>query len=279
MRQQKIILIIALCTGIILSAFSGSALAITGNSQTDSTPYVCIVVLFSDEARTQPISYGTGVLISPTLVVTAGHCVVGGAAVSVCFDQHPTVTVTQTGMTYSTNQPIYTGVAQVYPPYVASLIAGAKPSEALKSSDVAIIQLDEPVKEVTAYPTLPTVGLADTLKAGTSLQVIGYGVQEQTQPKNTWIGSFQRSSATVNLLSANFQGSDKYLKCSANAAQGKGGIAYGDSGGPTIYSINGQSILLAVNAYVNNGNCAGVTYHTRIDNPMVLSWISGYLLD
>jgi secreted trypsin-like serine protease len=279
MKQQKIITIIALCAGIILSTFSGSALAITGNSQTDSTPYTCIVVLFSDAARTQPISYGTGILISPTIVVTAGHCVIGGAAVSVCFDQHPTVTITQTGMTYSTSEPIYDGIAQVYPPYVASIIAGAKPSQALQASDVAIIQLDEPVKEVAVYPNLPTAGLADTLKAGTSLQVIGYGVQEQIQPKNTWVGSFSRNNAAVNLLSGSFQGSDKYIKCSANQAQGKGGIAYGDSGGPTIYTGNGQSILLAVNAYVNNGNCAGVTYHTRIDNPMVLSWISGYLID
>jgi hypothetical protein len=182
-------------------------------------------------------------------------------------------------MTYSTNQPIYNGIAQVYPPYVASIIAGAKPSEALQASDVAIIQLDTPVTEVTAYPNLPEAGLANTLKTGTTLQVIGYGVQEQIQPKNTWVGSFQRSNALVNLLSGNFQGSDKYLKCSANAAQGKGGIAYGDSGGPTTYTCNGESILLAINAYVNNGNCAGVTYHTRIDNPMVLSWISGYLID
>jgi hypothetical protein len=277
MKQQKSITIIALCTAIVLSAFTGSALAITGNSQADSTPYVCIVVLFSDAARTQPISYGTGVLISPTIVVTAGHCVIGGAAVSVCFDQHPTVTVTQTGMTYSTNQPIYNGVAQVYPQYVASILAGAKPSQALQASDIAIIQLDTPVKEVTTYPNMPTAGLADTLKTGTTMQVSGYGVQEQIQPKNTWVGSFQRSSATVNMLSGSFQGSDKYLKCSANAAQGKGGIAYGDSGGPTIYTTGSQSILLAVNALVSNGNCAGVTYHTRIDNPMVLSWISGYL--
>jgi hypothetical protein len=162
---------------------------------------------------------------------------------------------------------------------VASIIAGAKPSQALQASDVAIIQLDTPVTEVTAYPNLPEAGLANTLKTGTTLQVLGYGVQEQIQPKNTWVGSFSRNGAAVNLLSGNFQGSDKYLKCSANAAQGKGGIAYGDSGGPTIYTCNGESILLAINAYVNNGNCAGVTYHTRIDNPRVLSWISGYLID
>jgi hypothetical protein len=111
--------------------------------------------------------------------------------------------------------------------------------------------------------------------------VSGYGVQNQIKPKSSsidiWVASFSRNSATVQLLSNSFQGSDKYLKCTANAAQGKGGIAYGDSGGPVLYNDNGQSVVLAVNAYVNNVNCAGVTYHTRIDNPQVLNWINGYL--
>lgn len=57
---------------------------------------------------------------------------------------------------------------------------------------------------------------------------------------------------------------------------GKGGVAYGDSGGPVLYN-NGQTTVLAVNANVNNVNCAGVTFHTRIDNTDVLDWIKGYI--
>jgi hypothetical protein len=282
MGKLSATVLIALCITMAISMFSGSSYAITGNSQPDNTPYVCIVILFSDAARTQPISISTGVLISPNVVLTAGHSVMGVAA-SVCFDKGPlTYTIDETGkIIYNTNQPIYNGEIKPYPAYTASVLAGAKPSDALKTSDVGLILLPSTVEEVTTFPSLPTSGLADSLAVKTQLQIIGYGVQYQTTPKghgvNTWVGTIMRNSATVTLLSTNFQGSDNYLKCSANSAQGKGGIAYGDSGGPTLYNYNGESIVLAVNALVNNGNCAGVTYHTRIDNPDVLAWITGYL--
>jgi hypothetical protein len=283
MKLLKTPILILLCASIALATFCATGYAITGNSQPNSTPYVGIVVLFSDAARTQPISYSTGILISPTVVLTAGHSVMGGVAASVCFDQGPiTYSMDETGkLSYNTNQPIYNGVPIPNPEFAAIVTAGAKPNQVLKTSDVGLIILDTPVQEVTTFPILPTEGLADTLKVKTDLQVIGYGVQSQITPRghnvNTWIGSMSRNSATVQLLSTNFQGSSNYLKCTANAAQGKGGIAYGDSGGPVMYNDNGQSVVLAVNAYVNNANCAGVTFHTRIDNPQVLNWINGYL--
>jgi hypothetical protein len=96
---------------------------------------------------------------------------------------------------------------------------------------------------------------------------------------NSWTGTLSRNTAQVELLSTHFAGSDKYLRLTANAAQNKGGIAFGDSGGPVIYKgSNGQDTVLAVNAYVSNANCGGVTYHTRIDSAEILGWINnGYL--
>ena len=280
MKTSKTATLITLLAIIALSAFCSTTYAITGNNQPDSTPYVCVVVLFSDPAMTHPISISSGVLISPTVVLTAGHSVIGGVAAGVCFEQGPiTYSIDETGkIHYNINQPIYSGAPIPYPAYLASILAGAKDSKLLQTSDVGIITLNTPVQEVQSYPALPTPGLADTLPGKTSLQVIGYGVQNPSKGNNLppLAGSISRNSATVNLLSTNFQGSDNYLKCSANAAQGKGGVAYGDSGGPVIYN-NGQSTVLAVNAYVNNGNCAGVTFHTRIDNPAVLDWIKGYI--
>jgi hypothetical protein len=283
MKTAKTLTLIATCAAIALTSLFGTSTAITGNYAPDQTPYVCVVVLFSDAARTNVLSYGSGVLISPTVVLTAGHCVAGGAAASVCFDQGPiTYAVDENGkIQYNTDQPIYDGTPVAYTPYIASLLAGIKPSQALQTSDVGLISLDKPVQEVTTYPSLPAAGLADNLAVKTDLQVIGYGVQEQITPRghgvNSWVGTISRNSATVQLLSNNFQGSSNYLKCTANAAQGKGGAAFGDSGGPVLYSNNGQNVVLAVNAYVNNGNCEGVTYHTRIDNPAVLNWINGYM--
>jgi hypothetical protein len=283
MKPIKTSILILLCASIALSTFCSTGYAITGNSQPDSTPYVGVVVLFSDAARTQPLSYSTGILISPTVVLTTGHSLFGGVAASICFDQGPIAySIDENGkFSYTTNQPIYNGVPIPYPEYAASILAGAKPSQVLQTSDVGLIILDTPVTEITIFPSLPTAGLADILPAKTALQAIGYGVQFQITPRghgvNTWVGSLSRNSATIELLSTSFQGSSNYLKCTANAAQDKGGIAYGDSGGPVLYGNNVQNVVLAVNAYVSSANCAGVTYHTRIDNPQVLNWINGYL--
>jgi hypothetical protein len=59
-----------------------------------------------------------------------------------------------------------------------------------------------------------------------------------------------------------------------SAGQG-GGTCFGDSGGPILN--DGTDTVLAVNSYVTNGNCAGVTYSQRIDIPEVLAWIESFL--
>ena len=98
-------------------------------------------------------------------------------------------------------------------------------------------------------------------------------------PENSWIGTVSRNSAQVELLNGNFKGSDCYLKLTANNGQDKGGIAFGDSGGPVIYKADskGQETVIAVNSFVSSINCGGVTYHARLDTPQVLAWINGYL--
>ena len=281
MKLVKTVMLATISVVFLLYMFSGAAYGVTGNFQADSTSYVGVVVLFSDAARQVPIGYCTGFLISPTVMITAGHSCVGVAAVSVCFDQGPiSYTVEDGKIIYSTTEPIYNGVPTAYPEYIQGLIAG---NSALESSDVGIIVLDEPVTSVTTYAALPETGIVDELTVKTSLKVIGYGVQIQTNPKNnnpenSGVGYVARNSAQVNLLSGNFAGSDRYIKCSANSAQNNGGVAFGDSGGPVIYTTNaGQETVIAINAYVSNANCAGVTYHTRIDNQLILAWISGFL--
>ena len=66
-----------------------------------------------------------------------------------------------------------------------------------------------------------------------------------------------------------------FLKLTANPAQGKGGTCFGDSGGPDL--LGDTNIILGVNSFVTNGNCAGVTFSERIDIPEILEWIESFL--
>jgi secreted trypsin-like serine protease len=65
------------------------------------------------------------------------------------------------------------------------------------------------------------------------------------------------------------------VRVTANPGQGKGGTCFGDSGGPVL-TDEGRTVL-AVNSYVTNNNCTGVTYSQRIDILEVLAWIDSFL--
>jgi hypothetical protein len=280
LKTTKAIMIAFLPIIASLALFTNTAYGITGNFHSDSTPYIGVVVLFSDTARQVPVGYCSGFLISPTVMVTAGHSLVNVKTVSVCFDQGPISYAIKDGtIIYYGTATVHNGVPVQYPGYVPSM-SGTKE---FATSDIGLIILDTPVSDVTVFPTLPKVGFVDTLSVKTDLQVVGYGTQYQETPRNngvmnSWTGTLSRNTAQAELLSTHFEGSDKYLKLSANAAQNKGGVSFGDSGGPVIYANSkGEDVVLAVNAYVTNSNCAGVTYHTRIDSTSILSWINDAL--
>lgn len=283
MRAIRTGIIAILSSFIVLLLLSNMAYGITGTFKPDSTPYVGVVVLFKDAARTQPIGYCTGVLLSPTIVLTAGHSCICAAA-SVCFDKGPIPYSIENGeIHYSTNEPIYTGTPVPYPEYALSVLSGGlKGNKIFSVSDVGLILLDKPVEGITEFAVLPAAGFVDSLSIGTDLRVAGYGVQYQILPKNngplnSWIGTLSCNSASVRLLSKCFDSSSKYLKCSANPSQDKGGIAFGDSGGPVLYNAGSGEIVIGINSYVNNANCAGVTYHCRVDVPAVRNWIISFL--
>jgi hypothetical protein len=283
MKRLGKIIVITIVTLITLSALSGTAYAITGNYNSDSTGYVGIIVFFADSARQQPIGYCSGVLISPTVMLTAGHATIHSKAATVSFDQSLISYSIQNGqITYTGNSPIYEGVPVTYPEYVDTLANHANLGNKIFSvTDLGIVLLSSPIEDQN-FASLPTAGLAETLPVKTDLQVIGYGMQDQITPKNdgpanSWIGTLSRNSANVQLLSNNFQGNEKYIRCTANSAQNKGAISFGDSGGPMLYSMNSQSIVLALNAYVNSANCNGVSYGTRVDTTQVLEWVNEFL--
>ena len=144
--------------------------------------------------------------------------------------------------------------------------------------DVGVVVLSEPVPTsvVASYAQLPAVGMVDALEQKASLDLVGYGVQIRTVGGGppVWTGPRIRNYAPAEFVGGNYQLKPEFLRISANAAQEKGGTCFGDSGGPVL--LAGTNIVLGVNSYVNNTNCTGVTFSSRVDLAETLAWIAGY---
>ncbi|MDD3826340.1 MAG: trypsin-like serine protease [Anaerolineae bacterium] len=276
-------LVWTLATLVLLLGTAGIAAAITnGQPDGDNHPYVGLLVFDSvfPDGSIGPAWRCSGALIAPDVVLTAGHCTDGAVAARAWFDED-----VQSNTEYPFGGATsYEGVAFTNPGFCIGCGNGL-PGFALR--DVGIVVLSEPVPAgvVGEYAELPAAGLVDTLPNKTTVDVVGYGVQEQAQipgnqlpqppPRFRWTGLRVRLYAPSELVSGNFVHSDEFVRLSMNPGGGTGGTCFGDSGGPDL--LGGTDTVLAVNSYVTNVNCAGVGYSSRVDIPDVLAWIEGFL--
>lgn len=250
---------------ITAMALSSTAYAITnGEPDGDAHPYVGMVVTWDGVS---PYVYlGTGSLIAPNVVLTAGHMTDDPSIAFVWFGD-PLVAWPPPNVVESW----YT-----HPDYEIGLAPQLKN---WITHDVGILILEEPVY-MDAYGLLPTEGLVDELEMMAPVDQVGYGVQEMFHvaggpPDWDWVEFGARYYAPVQLIGSNHEFSDDFIKLTANPAQGKGGTAFGDSGGPNL--LGGTDTILAVTSWGTNYQCAGVSYAQRVDTADILEWIEGFL--
>jgi hypothetical protein len=114
----------------------------------------------------------------------------------------------------------------------------------------------------------------DTLPMMTEVDIVGYGVQGFIRGggRPGQLALLTRYFAPSQLIQSNDVFSSQFIKLTANPSKGTGGICFGDSGGPDI--LGGTNIIVAINSFVTNSNCSGVTYSQRIDLPEVLEFIN-----
>ena len=246
--MRRSVLLLTLMALTILAA-SGVAGAII-NGQPDGSRHPYVGMVYNDGALC------SGTLISPTAFLTAGHCTSslrqGGSQVYVTFESQADFDP----------QRAYRGTPLTHPSYPAV--------------DVGVVVLERPVTNV-GYGRLPAAGLVNTLEVGQPLTAVGYG----------WRGSFRfpagfplrpeasriRYVGTLEFLGI-YQG--KYIQVSGGGLRSnEAGACYGDSGGPLFPSPD-QTTVVGV---VSRGSpvCAGQSLAQRIDLPLVLSWVNGFL--
>jgi hypothetical protein len=267
---KETLIVASIFTLLLTTAFPTRAIT-NGSPDGTNHPYVGLAV-FDVGDPPMPSHRCSASLLSPTIVLTAGHCTIGTVAARVWFDE-----VVQGNPEYPFSGPSsYDGTPITFP----GICFGCEPGlPGFALGDVGLIVLTEPVAiaVVSRYAQLPAEGLVDTLRNKTPVDFVGYGVQTELHGGGppVWTGLRNRLFAPSELVSGRFKNSDEIMRLALNPGGGSGGTCFGDSGGPDL--LGGTDTVLAVNSFVTNINCAGVGYSSRVDTPDVLEWIQLYL--
>ena len=265
--------VVAIAALVTLGAFSAAYAIQNGQPDGNAHPYVGIIAFYDDAGNLT--GWASGELLSSTVFLTAGHVtfnVTSGATkienVRVFFDEVPSL-VQSDGIEANA---VYT-----HPGFLTLWGAGgAHGVPDYDQDDVGVVILKTEVT-LARYAELPALGLVDTLKGKTPLDLVGYGVQYRVTSGRaaTWGGGETRYYARSQMVPGNFLWHDQFIRLTENPGQGKGGISFGDSGGPAL--LAGTDILVAVTSYVMNNNAVGISYSCRVDTEDVQAWLDLFL--
>jgi hypothetical protein len=270
-RRLSIILAIStLLLTIMPNAFNTAHAITNGELDGENHPYVCLVVVdFWNGTHHVPAYRGTGILISPTIVLTAGHLTYDASQARVWFDSSLETNEEYPGPGSTSTE----GTPRTHPNYVGS---GGPGLNDYNWVDVGLVELVEPV-EMDEYGVLPDIGEVDALRPMTMVDQIGYGVQERVVGGGpvSWTGTLERYYAPAAIIKSKDVLMDDFIKTTANPGKGKGGTAFGDSGGPVL--LEGTNIIVGLTSWGWNYNCAGISYAARVDTFLVQTWINSYI--
>jgi len=242
---------------MLLTATPAQAITF-GQPDGDQHPNVGSLVIVIDG---QPLQGCSGTLISPTVFLTAAHCVyylgqfgIGNDQIFVSFDS-----------VLDGAAVLRHGVPTWHPEYGHDMA---------NSYDMAVIVLDEPVTDVTPAQ-LPTAGLLDGMDLRDQLfTAVGYGAVRDSK-EMAWQVVYGEQPPQRRWVEQGFRTlTPAWLHLSQNPATGDGGTCYGDSGGPHFLGDTDTVVSLTV---TGDRWCRASDVSYRIDTPWALDFLGGFV--
>jgi hypothetical protein len=298
--MKKLLVLLAAFTAMLVAVVPAGAVKFGTPDVNNDYPWVGLMVAIDEDG--EPLWRCTGSLLSEDLFLTAGHCVYdrvsstdtsnvvdrvyiwfdSGYPIPIPTDPKYLANLAAQAANPGTDIDLCAGVTG-YP--CAGYDAAGDPvphpsfTGALtipQTSDVGLVTNLEWTGTVPSeFGELADVGYLDELsvaggRGNVEFTVVGYGLQSvkpvETADKTRMIGTV----SLVNLKSALAGGWN--LHYSNNPGQGhggSGGTCFGDSGGPVIH----DGVIVAVNSFVLNYNCAGAGFGYRVDTAYAQAFI------
>jgi hypothetical protein len=267
-RRFFIVLAVVLVTMVIIV---GGVSAITyGELDGEAHPHVVLLIM---DVGGKPTWRCSGTLLSPTVLLTAGHCTSN-------YPDEPF-----TGMRIFTESDVDNGdnnYPYAGPNSVEAVAWSAHPlyeTAPFWYHDVGVVILEEPgVSGLTVYGELPEVDVLDMYakQRGNNklwFTAVGYGLQfiNPVFVEEDRVRMF--AEPKLNAINAPGMTGDFSLLLSNNHSTG--GTCFGDSGGPNF--MFDTNVVGGVTSFGLNGNCRGTGGVFRMDRQDVLDFVNGFL--
>jgi len=226
------------------------------NGQPTGSAYGGVGAVLIDQGSDGTIDFlCRGSLISPTVLLTAGHCLLG-----------PSTTY------YISFAP------DVIPLPPASALIPSTTAFASTADDIGVIIL--PAGSTTGIPVydLPALGLLGQLSEQGGLArdravLVGYGVGRLQGMQTTELDGLRKvTTAKIQSLVGNF-----IVLSGAEGESSHGSVCFGDSGGPMFLANGDPNTIVGVNDAVQHFGCQGHAVEVRLDTPSALAFLGQYV--